>query len=166
MTTLDVDDDVLDAAWNLEQRWAQRAQTSSRPDATGPTLKRLAESVLRVAGLLAIERAPIMQPCITLDDFAAAQAMGERWVTSTVQVLEALGASDFQREAERVADTVRRQPDGVSISNLYRAHRRLRKRDFDEILAALEAQDVIRRVEVPSGTGRPPIMFRAGRRIT
>lgn len=164
---LNVDNDVLDASWALEQQWAARARQSTRPDAATPSLKRLAEAVLKVAGLLAIEDTSIMQPCITLDHFRVARAMGERWVTNTLQVIEALGATSFQRDADAVADTVRQHPHGIKLSDLYRAHRRLKKRDFDEILSALETQEVIRRVKADhQGKGRPPVTYRPGRRTS
>lgn len=164
---LNVDNDVLDASWALEQQWAARARQSTRPDAATPSLKRLAEAVLKVAGLLAIEDTSIMQPCITLDHFRMARAMGERWITNTLQVIEALGATSFQREADAVADTVRQHPHGIKLSDLYRAHRRLKKRDFDEILSALETQEVIGRVEADhQGKGRPPVAYRPGRRTS
>jgi hypothetical protein len=167
VTRLDVDDAVLDGTWQLEQDWATRAKQSTRPDAAGPSLQRLAEAVLRVAGVLAIEDTDIAQPCITPAHFQAARAMGTRWVTSTLQVIESLGASTFQRDADAVAETVQRHPAGISLRDIYRAHRRLRKRDFDELLAALEAQGVVVKLAGvrPVTGGHTPVIYRPGRRV-
>jgi hypothetical protein len=45
------------------------------------------------------------------------------------------------------------------LSDLYRAHRTLRKGDFEEILAPLWVPDRIKRVTVsPNGSGRLPVI--------
>lgn len=158
-------DAVLDAMWALEQEWSTRAKASSRPDAAGPALKRLSESVLKTAALLAIDRSRVAgraKVAIEAEDFEAADAMGQRWVHSTLAVIEDLGATAFQRDCDAVTATVRRREGGISQSELYRRHRQLRKREFDEILQALETQDVIRRVAPDrDALGRPPVMFYA-----
>lgn len=48
---------VLDRHWALEQNYLRRAEASARPDAAGPSLKRLSETALKLAALLAIEEA-------------------------------------------------------------------------------------------------------------
>jgi hypothetical protein len=158
-------DAVLDAMWALEQGWGKLAKASRRPDAAGPALKRLAESVLKTAALLAIDRSRVAGRSsvdIEVEDFTAARKMGQRWLASTLAVIEDLGATGFQRDCDAVTATVRHAADGISQSALYRRHRQLRKRDFDEILQALETQDVIRRVTPErDALGRPPVMFYA-----
>ena len=105
VSRLEVEDEVLEAVWALEQSWSQKAKASTRPDAASPALKRLSEVVLRTAGLLALERVPVavQAPCIRLEHFVPAEAMGQRWVRSTLKVVEALGATRFQRDADAVA---------------------------------------------------------------
>ena len=158
---IDVDDNVLDLCWALEQEWAERARKSTRPNAAGPALKRLADTVLRVAGLFALEDVGKAAPRITTEDWQTARTIGHRWMGSTLRVIEALGSTTFQRDCDAVDQTIRQHPDGAKLSDIYRAHRRLKKRDFDEILAALEAQGRIERIQSENRSGgRPPVILR------
>ena len=99
------------------------------------------------------------------EHFEIARQMGERWVKDTLMVVEALGQTRFQRDADAVADTVRRHEKGIKLSDLYRRHRRLKQRDFAETLTALEVQDRIRKVKVETTTGRPPTIYITGRAL-
>ncbi len=162
---LDVDDSVLAAGWDLEQAWAAKAASSIRPDAAGPSLKRLADAVLKTAGLLALEEPSLATPRITPEHFDRARRMGERWVVDTLMVIESLGMSSFQRQSDEVAATVTRHPKGITMSALYRHHRRLRQRDFNEILAALGTQDRIRRMKTDPAKGRPAVIYTPGKKL-
>jgi hypothetical protein len=162
---VNVEDDVLEALWTLEQEWSARADRSARPEAAGPALKRLTEAVLKTAALLAIDRAGNAMPCITLQDFAAAHAMGNCWAISTIRLIEALGATTFLRDSDAVMETVKRHPQGLKLSELYGRHRQLKKRDFDELLAALDTQELIVRAQLKQeGRGRPSTMVVLGPR--
>jgi hypothetical protein len=146
--TLDLDDDVLELSWILEQEWSLQAPRCSRPDAAGPALKRLADSVLKVAALLSIDSAePGAVPRVTASHFEQARMLGARWLDSTMMLIDALGRTAFQQDCQAVLTTVRSSPGGVPLRDLYRKHQRLKKRDFDEILAALYIQEEIRREE-------------------
>jgi hypothetical protein len=148
--------DVLEAQWSLEQTFLRLAETSGRPDAAGPSLKRLAETALKVAALLAIEDATNGVLSIRIEHFTLATRITTRWADSSVRLVEALGATSFQKECTSVFQTIQQRP-GVSVSLLYRTHRRLRKREFDEILEALDLQGRIRIETQPTSThGRPP----------
>lgn len=148
--------EVLEAQWSLEQTFLRRAETSGRPDAAGPSLKRLAETALKVAALLAIEDATNGVLSIRIEHFTLASLIATRWADSSVRLVEALGATSFQKECTSVFQTIQQRP-GVSVSLLYRTHRRLRKREFDEILDALDLQGRIRIEAQPTSTpGRPP----------
>jgi hypothetical protein len=135
--------EVLDAHWSLEQAWARQAVLTCCPEAAGPTLKRLAP------------------PLVMLSHFEAARQMADRWRSSTLQVLEDLGRSEFSRNCERVLATVRAHPAGVSMSAMYRAHRNLRQRDFDDVLKALQTQERIVHIRSAAALGRPSNIFRA-----
>src|SRR5439155_20952700 len=115
---VDVDDDVLDAFWDLQQDWLARAQHSTRPDAARPAVHRLAEAVLKTAALFALDRDETLQPRVTMDDFAAARKIGGRWLADMVKVVEALGATSFQRDCDAVIGTVKQQPTGIKLSDL------------------------------------------------
>jgi hypothetical protein len=155
---LPVEPDVLAAAWTLEEEWQRLAQQTTRPDAAGPALKRLADTVLKVAGLLALDDLHHDPPVVRMPQFTLARQMADRWRVSTLQVIEALGRSEFGKQAEAVLATVRRRTKGVPLSALYRAHRNLRQRDFNEILDALTMQEQIARVQVKTG-GRPATLI-------
>ncbi|HEX5474968.1 MAG TPA: DUF3987 domain-containing protein [Vicinamibacterales bacterium] len=152
---VDASDAVLDAFWELEQDWQRRAERCSRRDAARPALQRLAEAVLKVAALLALDRDKELRPRIETPDFDAAAAMGARWLASTLRLIEALGTSSFQKDCDALLDTIKQYPDGVLRSALYSRHRRHKVREFDEILTALEEQGWIRRAQKKGdGPGR------------
>lgn len=157
---IDIPDDVLDLAWALEQRFKADASAALRPDAAGASMKRLADAILRVAALLAIDRTSDTVVVITPADFEVATRMGERWKATTLEIVNALGRTRFQADCEAVLATVDAHPKGIALSTLYRAHRRLRKRDFDEILGALGMQQRLKRVGAKiDGPGRHPVII-------
>lgn len=159
---LDITDEVLSLAWSLEQEWMGRAGECSRPDAAGPALKRLSESVLKVAALLAIDQAVEGEiPCVAHQHFEAARQMGARWIKSTLALIDALGRTQFRQECDAVLSVIRAHPKGIKLSDLYRRRRNLKKRDFEEVLGALEAQEeIIRHQPEASGKkGRPPAVL-------
>lgn len=155
VSSVTLTEDVVALAWALEQRWLREAAECSRPDAAGPSMKRLSETVLKLAGLLAIDAAAVgEQPAITPAIFATAEEVGERWKVSTLRVVESLGATSFMRDVDAVCDTIRQHPLGIQVRDLSRKHRRIRLRDFDEILLVLEEREQIEVVEVSGERGR------------
>ena len=117
---------MLAAHWELEKRYKAEALKAPRPDAAGPVLKRLAETVLKVAALLAIDRSGVE---ISPDDLVAAAGLGERWKRTTLALIADIGRTRFQARCDAVLTTIRRHPHGISQSGLYRAHRDLDGRD-------------------------------------
>jgi len=86
--------------------------------------------------------------------------MGRRWINSTIALIEALGRTEFQQDCAAVLASIKACPHGIRLSDLYRRHRRLRKRDFDQILEALKDQDEIVIPEPDDKTkGRPALMI-------
>jgi hypothetical protein len=163
---VDVTEAVLADAWDLEQAWQVEAQQTRRPDAAGPSLKRLSDAVLKVAGLLALDEDGTKPPQVQRQHFAIARQMADRWRISTIQVLEALGRSEFARHAEAIlASVAQQEPKGIPVSTLYRKHRNLRERDFNELLNALETQERIVRVKPPVTRGRLATIVRLGTSI-
>jgi hypothetical protein len=159
LSDVDIPDDVMAAAWETEQRWIREADDEAHPGATAASYKRLSDSVLRVAALIAIDEGEA--PRIELAHYRAALKMGERWRSHTRRIIDELGATEFQRNCDLIMETVIRHPKGMMRSDLYRRNRRLRKRDFDEAMQALEEQD---RIETwtpdADGAGRPAVMVR------
>jgi hypothetical protein len=152
---------VLAAHWELEKRYKAEALTAPRADAAGPAMKRLAETVLKVAALLAIDRAGGE---ISPDDLVAAAGLGERWKRTTLALIADIGRTRFQARCDAVLTTIRTHPQGISQSGLYRAHRDLDGREFSNVIEALEMQHLAYAVETrtPGKAGRTPVMYFAG----
>jgi putative DNA primase/helicase len=159
---LGIDEEVLERWWQLEEAWRRRAEASRRPEASGAMFKRLSDNVIKVAGLLAFDEDADV-PRIEVRHFEAAAAMGERWVGHASGVLDQLGATTFQRDCDAVLASVPRTKT-ITMAAIYRTHRRLKKKDFDEILQALTLQERITLTSGPSGKkgGRPPILVKRG----
>jgi hypothetical protein len=155
LDAIGIDPLVLDLQWDLEQAWLKIADESPQRDAMGPALKRLSETVLKVAALIAIDEADLLVPYVRPEHFHMALAMAERWKVSTMKVIETLGQTSFMRDVDAVLAAILRRPGGITLSELFRSHRKLRKRDFDEILATLEDRAQIERVSVTLKRGRP-----------
>jgi hypothetical protein len=153
---------VLELSWNLEKRLKAAALTHPRPDAARPAMKRLSETVLKVAALLAIDRSTDGNATIDERDFAAATGMGERWQTATLSVIADIGRTRFQARSDAVLATIRAHPKGIMLSALYRAHRDLAKREFEDLLAALQMQRYVHPVEAKTAKGRAPVVYFPG----
>jgi hypothetical protein len=157
---LELDDEVLGAHWDLEQDWQRVGRNHRQAVAAVPSLKRLADTVLKVAGLLALDDERADPPRITLEHFAQARAIGKRWCHSTLRVIDALGRSEFARNCEAVLTSIRKYPQGIGLAVLYRQHRNLNKRTMDDVLAALEMQEHIYRAEGQRPRhGRPALVY-------
>jgi hypothetical protein len=150
VTGFELPEAVTDAYWDLERAQLARAALSARPDAAEPALKRLAETSLKVAAFLAVDRAgnDAAAPAeITLEDFEVGRQLVARWGPPTLAMVEAVGATIFQRQTDGVLATIRRHKDGVTVRDVLRAHRDLRKRDLDESLSALLVREEVRSVD-------------------
>jgi hypothetical protein len=163
MLSVAIPEPVLDDAWDLEKRFKAAAMTHPRPDAARPAMKRLAETVLKVAALLAIDRSRDGSATIDGRDLEAAVGMAERWRTTTLAVIADIGRTRFQARADAVLRTIRAHPKGIMLSTLYRAHRDLAQREFDDVLGALETQQLAHRVDAKTGKiGRAPVVYFPG----
>jgi hypothetical protein len=160
LDVIKIDDAALDAGWQLELAWTAEAAEASRPEAAGPALKRLSDSVLKIAALLAIDQTPEdFDPTVTCGLLEAACQLAAPWKRDALKLIETLGATRFMREREAVFASVDRHPQGITKSDLLRAHRHLRARDFDEILTTLEEREDIEHVELAGGLGRRPVVY-------
>jgi hypothetical protein len=153
---IDLPDAVLARHWEIERGLKDAGRASPRPDEAYPAMKRLSETVLKVAALLALDRGAAG---VALDDLAAAERLAERWKGTTLAVLADIGRTRFQAVCDAVLATIRRHPKGVTMSNLYRAHRDMREQEFAEVLRALETQRYARPVETPTDRGRRPKVY-------
>jgi len=164
MLSVTLPEPVLDKAWELERAYKAAALDHARPDAARPAMKRLAETVLKVAALLAIDRARDGCAIITPEDFDAAAALAECWQATTLALIADIGRSRFQARSDKVLATIRTKPNGVMLSALYRAHRDLQGREFDDVLDALKRQRLVYCVDakVPGKTGPAPVVYFPG----
>jgi hypothetical protein len=154
---------VLAREWQLEQRLKALALKQPRPDAARPAMKRLAETVLKVAALLALDR--VRDGCVTVTeaDFDAAARLAEPWQRTTLALLADLGRTRFQARSDAVLATIRAHREGITHRKAFRAHRGLTSREFGEVIMALEEQALIHRWKAKgTGPGRPTVIYRAG----
>jgi hypothetical protein len=158
-----VPDTVLAREWDLERRLKEAALASPRPDVARPAMKRLAETTLKVAALLAIDRSTSGSATISEADFDAASGMAARWQSTTLALLADLGRTKFQARCDAVLGTILAHRTGVILSALYRAHRDLGQREFDEVLTALDTQGLAHCVTTKTGKrGRTPAIWLPG----
>jgi hypothetical protein len=151
---LGIEDIVMDLAWALEQDLMKQANRCSRPDAAVPALKRLSESVMKTAALLAIDATPGSEvPKVTAIHFEQARRIGVRWINSTLKLIDALGRTSFQKNCQGVLASVRTNLGGMRVRDLYRKHAKLNMREFNEVLLALQTQDEIQVSDGPSARG-------------
>jgi putative DNA primase/helicase len=154
---IELPDAILAEHWEIENRLKADALDAARPDEARPAMKRLSETVLKVAALLAIDRGAVV---VESDDLVAAAALAERWKETTLAIIADIGRTRFQALSDDVLATIRKYPKGIMLSALYRAHRELRQHEFDEVLGALETQRFVERAEVTTGRpGRPPVIY-------
>jgi Toprim-like len=157
LSSIDLPDDVLEAEWDYEQRLKRLALAHPRPDAARPAMKRLAETVLKVAALLSLERA-LGQATVTLAHFEAAAELAAPWITTTLGLIADLGRTKFQARCDAVLATIRAHSTGIARRTLYRTHRGLNSREFDEACTALETQGYVEATQVPAPKGGYPIV--------
>ncbi len=155
---------VLDLSWDLEKQLKAAAMGHPRPDAARPAMKRLAETALKVAALFAIDRSIGGGAIIDEADFEAAAALADRWRGTTLGIIADIGRTRFQARCDAVLGTLHAHPKGVTSSELYRAHRGLGQREFDEITSALEMQRLAHHIEARTAgkLGRAPTVWFPG----
>ena len=159
LSDVGIGEEVLSLLFELEQKWDREAREPSSPRGSAPALKRLAEAVLKVAALIAIDESDAGQiPMVTAYHWGVALEMVERWKENTLEVIHALGATAFTMKTDNVFAEIKRHQQGIPVRDLMRDNRDLKRRDMDEILETLEVREQIEVVDVPSkgGRGRKP----------
>lgn len=145
-------EEVMAAEWQLEKEFKEAARSQAKPEVAAPAMKRLAEGVLRTAGLLAVEQATAGRAEIQLPQWEAAVALSAPWQDTTLALVADIGRTQHQARCDAVLATIRAKP-GLTRSALFGTHKGLRAREFDEVLTALEQQHRIR-ITKPK-TGKP-----------
>jgi putative DNA primase/helicase len=153
---------ILDLKWDFERRLKAIALEQPRPDVARPAVKRLADTTLKVAALLALERATNGAASIDERDWQSAEAMAERWQVTTLALIADLGRTRFQARTDAVLSTIKAHPKGIPSRLLYRAHRGLAQRELAEALDALEGQGLVHHRLEQGPKGRPAAVFYLG----
>jgi putative DNA primase/helicase len=162
--TIEISDALMITHFNLEQQFKAAATAAARPDAAKPAMKRLAVSVLQIAGLLALERAHQGAAVLTEADLDAAVALSPPWQATTLALIADIGRTQHQARCDSVLATVRSHPEGVARGLLFRLHRGLKGREFEEVVGDLEQQGLIHQRKVSGKAGRAPVVYRPGPR--
>lgn len=156
VSTVDFTDDVLEQHWQAQLAWQREIESSSRPEAAEPALTRLLEAAVRAGALRAIDYAHEgEQPCLTIGIFEEALKMAERWKQHMLDLVDELGSTTFMRDTEAIRGAIHGAPGGIAVRDLARRFRRVRQRDFEEMLAMLEEREEIEVVSVRAQRGRP-----------
>src|SRR5262245_41681685 len=75
--------------------------------------KRLAETALKLAALLALEEDSGTILSIRETHFHIASKITDKWAGNALRLVAALGRSSFQRDCEQVLRTIKQYPDGI-----------------------------------------------------
>src|SRR5262249_19177250 len=155
-----------DTEWQLEQEFKTVALAQSRPDAARPAMKRLAETVLKVAALLAIDRADAGQAItISAHDFSDACTLAIPWRATTLALLADLGRPRHQAHCDAVLATIRGKKE-ISRNEPARAHRGLKEKELEEIVPALIVKEQILQWKHPARHGKRPVMYGTARKLS
>src|SRR5262249_40401917 len=111
--------------------------------------------------LLALDRATDECPIVEARDFEVAEVLAEPWQATTLAIIRDLGRTRFQASCDGVLATITARP-GIQRRDLFRAHRQLKEREFDEILGALFAQGLAHAAKIDGQRGRAPITYWPG----
>jgi putative DNA primase/helicase len=162
--TVEYPDAILDMEWETEKRYKATARTHGRPDAAQPAMKRLAETVFKVAGLFALDARQEGAACITPGQFEATLRLAEFWQTSALAMIEDIGRTQHQARCDAVVATVAAHAKGIARRDLFRKHRGLKGREFEEVISDLKQQGRLHEVKVQGEDGRPALLYRRGAR--
>jgi hypothetical protein len=164
VVTVEYPDVILDLEWETEKQYKATAKTSARPDAAQPAMKRLAETVFKVAGLFALDARGEGAASITPSQFEATLRLAEFWQASALAMIEDIGRTQHQARCDAVLATVAGSAKGIARGELFRKHRGLKGREFEEVIGDLKQQGRLHEVKVRGDDGRPALMYRRGAR--
>ena len=128
----------------------------------GAILRRVVENALKIALVSAVGRNP-GGPEIDRTDFDLGHAIA-RWSACTMiaNIASHIADNQTERDVNDVERFIRAAgDDGRSMSEILRAHRRIKSRDLKEIVEALEREGAVASERVDPGDkgGRPGVRF-------
>lgn len=139
-------------AWDrynqLEQSMMESALSTDHPDIMAPTSDRLAKSILKASVLLAACRRE-EKVVVTEKDIIRAAYYGETWRGYVIEVMNAIGKSDSERQMELILSAVLKH-DGISRSQLMQKYH-LTSQETDKIFTTLEQRGQITRQRTGKG---------------
>lgn len=135
------------ASRNRYNEWAeatmQQIERSGEVDTLSPPFKRLGDSLIKTAALLAMYDG---QRVITLKHLLPALQQTELWYNDMVRMLQEVASSDFERRLNEVASYIGSGTNSMRLeSDINRKFARLRPREMEEVISALKIQGRIRR---------------------
>ena len=108
--------------------------------------------------------ASLATPQVTLAHYARAQAIVESWRASAHRLLNTLAGSHVAAEhsrEDRVLQRIRAAgPAGIPARDVYRSLK-LRRADFDLLVAGLMRDGLVEEIEIPSSRGPSALGYRA-----
>ncbi len=122
-------------AWELSKLATSRTQYTER---LRPTFRRLGETVLRCAALVALSRGRLE---VTIPDLLIAIQQAEEWTANILIMVEATDESLRTREVNAIEQAVLRQGGAMPLAAVHRLPRfRNRRREVEDLIAELVAQ--------------------------
>jgi ribosomal protein S25 len=122
---------------------------SNQTDITTPTFDRMAKSGLKAAVLLAASRRKASQVIVEEKDIVRAFYYIEQWRPYTMEVLQNIGKTAYERTLDKVLKAVERSP-GVRRSTIMQRYR-LTSRDAEVVFGTLEQRGQLRRIRAGRG---------------
>lgn len=148
-TYVELDQEVWDRLNRLKDRCGNIADTFPDHDTAAPMFDRLAESILRVSVLLAVDRTQSGPVTVTLDDFVQSMKYGQDWMDGAAQVVMSIGKSEKEELLERVY---------LYISNINGTTRakvmqkfKIFKQDMDELESTMQQRGLVVLTKTPKG---------------
>ena len=132
---------VVERRRQLTQALVTLAENSMYAERLRPTFRRLDESVLRCAALVALSSGRVR---IELDDFLIAAESAEEWAANILVMVEATDESLRTREVNMLQRAILQHTGSVPMAYLNRLPRfRNRRRDVDDLVGELVAQGLV-----------------------
>lgn len=133
---IDIDDDVLERHTDTIELFEKLAQNSRHSERVSPTFTRLEMTILKCAALVAITE---KRRRVQMSDYLIALEQAEEWTENILELVEATDRPVRAREADKLADLIRRQGGQMKKTEIHALHPGNQK-VVNDLLRELEAQ--------------------------
>lgn len=148
-------DDAWQRMRKLESDTHDLGLNSESPDIFSPLYERCMNSIIKVAILLAADRAyrEELEPILEVDDIVTAISYAHSWIESMYEIARGIEDKPTRDEMQviRIEKFIREESDGVSRSTIMRRFR-LSARQINEIEATLVGRGLVAISKVNNGT--------------